>query len=96
MSEIIGQPTFISEFTTVVDRFHVEGTQETYAALIAMAAAHVEEPGCSLQQAAKDISTTLDIHRSLADMADQIFDDIHHLMRGEPISVVGIEEKPNP
>ncbi len=86
----IGQPTFISEFSPVVDRFCLEGTQDAYAALIAMAAAHIDNPSSNLRQATSDVSTTLDIHGRTERMADQIFDDIQRVIRGEPISVVGI------
>ena len=92
----IGQPSFISEFTTVVDTFRDEGTQDAYAALIAMAAAHIDEPGRNMLNALGDVSSTLEIHGSTARMADQIFNDIQRVIRGEPISVVGIEKKPNP
>jgi hypothetical protein len=87
----IGEPTFISEFTVVVDRFRAEGTQDAYAALIAMAAAHMEEPGLALRQACNDIFTTLDTHGSIRRMADQIFDDIQRVIRGEAISMINTE-----
>jgi hypothetical protein len=89
----IGEPTFISEFTAVVDRFRAEGTQDAYEALITMAATHMEEPGLALRQACSDIFTTLDTHGSISRMADQIFADIQRVIRGEPISLVQAETK---
>ncbi len=92
----LGQPTFISEFATVVEKFYIERTQDAYANLIAMAAAHMREPNCSLREALDDISSSLEVYGALERMADQIFDDIRRVIRGEPISVVEIKEEPNP